>query len=260
MSAGCRSRLRAARAGRFRASVSKKPSCSALVSSCADRLAGAGEGAPQHRFDALLALEAKVLELVAEQHERRGPGFHPVERRARNAGLGDRRLERGALGRRDPLGERRQAVREAEPGQLAGISCCGFLSSMMVSTHQLLRAGDRLVELRRPPADNSRAASGSCRTDRRSCRRRRPATAPGARPAALGRCGGGAAGERRKAERGQSALEQRLQHAFTSFRGPSLTGHVGSLTQGCKRPTCPLRVASRQSRGRPAPMNGGAPP
>ena len=129
-------------------SVSKKPSCSALVSSSPIGLPCAGERAAQHRLDALVALEAEVLELVAEQHEGRGPGLHPVERRRAESPLlaiAASSAARFAGGTRSAIGGRPWRSR-AWPG--SPISCLGFLSSTMVSTHQL-------VASRRPPCRTS---------------------------------------------------------------------------------------------------------
>ena len=139
------------RAARFSGSVSKKPSCSTLLSSSPIGLPWPVKALRSTRFDAFAALEAHVPELVAEQHERRRPGLHPVERLRREAALLDRRGERR---RASPAARARRAAagpwREAEAGQRRH-----QLGRVLVVDdgldHQLLRLVDRLVELGRAP-------------------------------------------------------------------------------------------------------------
>ncbi len=100
----------------------------------ADRLAGLGEGALQHGFDARLAAQAEILELDAEQHERRGPGFHPVEGGAR-----ERRSwrSRPRARRASPAGRARPAAASPsrKPSRASSpASACGLDWSTMVST------------------------------------------------------------------------------------------------------------------------------
>ena len=124
---GPRSRLRAARAGPLPASVSKKPSCSALVSSWPTGLPPAVKLLRSTASTPGLAGQAEVLELDAEQHEGGGPGFHPVERRragCRTWRSPPRAAARLSGGTRSASGGRpaRNASRASSPA-----SACGLL-------------------------------------------------------------------------------------------------------------------------------------
>ena len=199
----------------------------ALVSSWPIGLPAPVKARAQHGFDAVVAFRPSALnwmpssmKAAAQVSIRSKPAAacrswrSPPRAAARLSG-GDA-VERSAAGRRD---SRAGPARRQSPA--------GWLVIDRWFRRSALRTGDRLVERRRAPGIILAAAGGSCRTDRRSCRRRRPATKRGRATAGAGAAAAVArAGQRGEAERRQcrgAAVDQSAS-ASPLRRQPCWTG------------------------------------